>query len=253
MMMMMMMMKKKKKTTLLHLSSASLFLTPLSPFSYLLPSPPLPPLLSFSFFFFSLPPPPPPPSPAFLLLLLQSWRARRGELADLLQEHILGRLPDTVPSLAGVDRVNETCAHGGAGACTTFYQLHFATPGRPASFYVQLITPGNASAAACTTAHRCPLFLTQWNHRLWALRATMRGYASLVYPGADTRDATAQFHAAYPNATWMLILRRAWLTSRALDFALTLPTIDPARVAITGHSRNGKQSFVAAAFDEVKK
>ena len=29
-----------------------------------------------------------------------------------------------------------------------------------------------------------------------------------------------------------------------------LPDVDGGRIAITGHSRNGKQSIVAAAFDE---
>ena len=29
-----------------------------------------------------------------------------------------------------------------------------------------------------------------------------------------------------------------------------LPAIDAGRIAITGHSRNGKQSLIAAAFDE---
>ena len=32
--------------------------------------------------------------------------------------------------------------------------------------------------------------------------------------------------------------------------SLSLPQIDPERVGITGHSRNGKQSLIAAAFDE---
>lgn len=53
-----------------------------------------------------------------------------------------------------------------------------------------------------------------------------------------------------PTVDWGLILRRAWLGSRALDHASTLPYIDPARVAVTGHSRNGKQSMLLGAFDE---
>jgi pimeloyl-ACP methyl ester carboxylesterase len=57
------------------------------------------------------------------------------------------------------------------------------------------------------------------------------------------------------------ILARAFVASRTLDALLLeggthiqggpkLPAIDQARVAITGHSRNGKQSLIAAAFDE---
>ena len=46
------------------------------------------------------------------------------------------------------------------------------------------------------------------------------------------------------------LLRRAWTGSRALDYVLTLPEVDRQHVAITGHSRNGKQSLIAAAMDE---
>ena len=77
----------------------------------------------------------------------------------------------------------------------------------------------------------------------------------------------------------MKIYRRAWLGSRALDYMLTRSDVNPSivrphrlnweqgsclrcshnlhlhspvcqQVSITGHSRNGKQSLIAAAFDE---
>ena len=83
----------------------------------------------------------------------------------------------------------------------------------------------------------------------------------VLYPGADTRDASGKFRAAYPASSMRKILARAFVASRALDALLAdggphvqgglkLPAIDQARVAITGHSRNGKQSLIAAAFDE---
>ena len=83
----------------------------------------------------------------------------------------------------------------------------------------------------------------------------------VLYPGADTRDASGKFRAAYPACSMRKILARAFVASRTLDALLLaggphihggpkLPAIDHARVAITGHSRNGKQSLIAAAFDE---
>jgi hypothetical protein len=82
-----------------------------------------------------------------------------------------------------------------------------------------------------------------------------------MYPGADTRDAAPDFQAAYPAASFGKILARAFVASRTLDFVLSpaatgavsglhLPSVDVDRVSITGHSRNGKQSVIAAAFDE---
>ena len=113
--------------------------------------------------------------------------------------------------------------------------------------------------------------LTSVRHSVDATAATTTGafgcYAQ-VYPGADTQDASGLFRDAYPEATFRKIMARAYVASRTLDYVLTgkgiaaitavsavatavqLPRVDASRVSITGHSRNGKQSLVAAAFDE---
>ena len=46
------------------------------------------------------------------------------------------------------------------------------------------------------------------------------------------------------------IMLWAWGFSRMLDYVQTVPEIDPKRVAAVGHSRNGKTTLLAAAFDE---
>src|SRR5699024_3501639 len=45
-------------------------------------------------------------------------------------------------------------------------------------------------------------------------------------------------------------MKRAWGASRVVDYLYRLPEVDTAAIALTGHSRNGKQSLMAAAFDE---
>jgi len=42
----------------------------------------------------------------------------------------------------------------------------------------------------------------------------------------------------------------AWTFHRCIDYLVTDKDVDPKRIAVTGHSRNGKASLVAAAFDE---
>ena len=96
-----------------------------------------------------------------------------------------------------------------------------------------------------------PVFMTQWNHRGWALIAVRRGYVGCVYAGADAKDDTDDYAKLYFNKyDFTRLMRRAWGTMRVIDYLYTLPFIDKEKIALTGHSRNGKQSLMAAAFDE---
>ena len=95
-----------------------------------------------------------------------------------------------------------------------------------------------------------PVFMTQWNHRGWAQVAVRRGYMGLVYAGADARDDTREYLALYPEYDWSTLMTRAWGAHRAVDYLYTLDEVDKSRIALTGHSRNAKQSLLAAAFDD---
>lgn len=95
-----------------------------------------------------------------------------------------------------------------------------------------------------------PVFMTQWNHRGWAQIAVRRGYMGLVYAGADDKDDTRAYLALYPEHDWTTLMTRAWGAHRAVDYLYTLDNVDKSKIAITGHSRNGKQSLLAAAFDQ---
>jgi hypothetical protein len=89
----------------------------------------------------------------------------------------------------------------------------------------------------------------------WALEQSIdRGYAvALLYNGAvegDRPNAPSGVRAAWPDYDWGTIAAWAWGLSRGVDYMMTDPGIDPKRIAVVGHSRNGKAALVAAAFDE---
>ena len=175
------------------------------------------------------------------------WSVGRPRAAALVQEYLLGTLPASPPPLVAAVELNGTALPGGGRS--SFVQLDFdtASGANNVSFVVEVLRP------ALPAGGRVPLFLTQATHRAWALHGLGRGWAAIVYPGADGADAAPAFQRAYAGrATMALIAARAFVASRALDYALSdaLGFVDASRVAIAGHSRNGKQSLVAAAFDE---
>lgn len=182
------------------------------------------------------------------------WATRRPEVASLLQQHLVGTLPATRPALLSSSVLNRT-RDPRSGALSAYVHLSFAvaaTDDGTIDYELEILAP-NSSAHS-------PLFLTQWNHRQWALLGVSRGYVSVVYPGADTRDAAPAFQRAYrAEASMALIVARAFVASTVLDYLLSprlaadlgpaVPPLAPGQVAISGHSRNGKQSLLAAAFD----
>ncbi len=189
------------------------------------------------------------------------WEAgRRAEIKALLGKYLLGTAPDKNPALLNATEVNSTTTGVPGGGTSKFFFLQFDLGIR---FYVEvLIPPVPLRAGAKGKAGAFPVFLTQWNHREWALVGITRGYVGVVYPGADTCDAAPQFQAAYSGGGYnmALIRARAMVASSTLDFLLAPPgggpgafgpyPLDPACVCVSGHSRNGKQSLIFAAFDE---
>ncbi len=97
----------------------------------------------------------------------------------------------------------------------------------------------------------------------WALEQSIeRGYAvATFYSGDVVPDDKALAEAALKTfrtsggeergpADTATIMAWSWGYSRMLDYLLTVPEIDGKRIAVVGHSRNGKTALVAAAFDE---
>ncbi len=96
----------------------------------------------------------------------------------------------------------------------------------------------------------------------WAMEQTLaRGYAvATFYNGdldPDKPDFSDGIHAALARPgqprgpqDWGSIAAWAWGLHRAVDYLVTDADIDPARIAVFGHSRNGKTALLAGAFDD---
>ncbi len=172
----------------------------------------------------------------------EKWPARRAELLSLIHRYILGSVPPPPGNVEGrvVARRDEE------GCRAEEIELTFG-PERKAKLSLELLIP---RAALSGDAGRFPVFLTQHNHRAWALIALSRGYIGCVYAGSDDKDDTTGFIPVWPEHDWTKLARRAFAASRCIDYLSTLPFVDKDRIAMTGHSRNGKMSLMAAAMDE---
>lgn len=166
------------------------------------------------------------------------WERRRAELLLQVKHWLTGTWPECPPAIIQSEILSETRMHA---ACCRQVLVTFGDSARSFSFDLELMIPDVPAPL--------PVFITQANHRRWAVLALSRGCLCCVYPGADSNDQSEQLKNLYPECDWSKLTRRAWLGCRALDYVLSLPQADAEKVCITGHSRNGKQSLIAGAMD----
>ena len=184
----------------------------------------------------------------------EDWARRKEEVSALLQRHFIGTFPEKIPALVSAKILDERRAAD--GSLRRRVRLTFDTPAK-ASFEIRVWVPKGEGPF--------PILLTQprYYQLRWAELALERGYIACLYPGVDSHhrekdfpryDSVWQdFRREYPKATWSEISTKAWLASRTLDYLLAPASgyrFEPGKVAIIGFSRYGKQSLIAAAFDE---
>ncbi len=167
----------------------------------------------------------------------EDWKERREQIKTDYQYWITGHFPPAPTNLVAEvwsDKVED-------GVRIQMIRLRFG-PNRQAIMNLELMIP--------QTSGTLPVYMTQWTHRGWAQLAVKRGYIACVFAAADTKDDTEAYQALYPNFDFTLLMRRAWGASRVVDYLITRKEVNKNQIAISGHSRNGKQSLWAAAFDE---
>jgi hypothetical protein len=82
----------------------------------------------------------------------------------------------------------------------------------------------------------------------WSASLLRRGYAACEFPSSV--DQATNLQELHPGFDFATMAQRAWTAQLVVDYLLTVPEIDRARIAITGYSRGGKMATIAAAFDE---
>jgi dienelactone hydrolase len=169
---------------------------------------------------------------------MEQWQEKREWMKKQLQHYISGTFPPPPDNLKY--QILEEKLDGKVRLQKV--ELSFG-PAHQATLTLEVMIPPGEGPF--------PVFLTQWNHREWAQLAVRRGYIGCIYAGADSKDDTEKYSEIWADQyDFTRLMRRAWGASRAIDYLVTLPEVDKEKIALTGHSRNGKTSLMAAAFDD---
>lgn len=168
----------------------------------------------------------------------QQWQTKKEWMSKMLQHYITGTFPPAP------DNLQATILSEKKDGLVTLRMVELSFgPAHRAKLTVELMIPPGKGPF--------PVFLSQWNHRGWAQVAVRRGYIGCVYAGADDKDDTEEYAKIWAHQyDFTRIMRRAFGASRAIDYLYTLSFIDKEKIGLTGHSRNGKLSLWAAAFDD---
>lgn len=168
----------------------------------------------------------------------KQWEEQREWMKQQLQYYVTGTVPPKPDNLK-VKVLNEK--YDGEVKIITV-ELSFG-PQNEAKITAELMIPPGKGVF--------PVFLTQWTHHEWAYLAVRRGYIGCIYSGSDIFDDTEDYSRIWAGEyDFTRLMRRAYGASRVIDYLYTLPYVDKDKIGITGHSRNGKTSLMAAAFDE---
>jgi hypothetical protein len=216
------------------------------------------------------------------------WPARREEMKRVLEHYELGHAPPPPGNVSGKDVQSRMLLDGTVkfrqvhlsfgpkkklgldiAIFTPAKGKFFPTIINPSFFMTPGVNFTNNSAAqstevstnaATTNSVARPRF--NFNAPVDPERAARgfsnqlsRGYAVVTYRytqcGEDnTNYLNSSFYPAYPGYDWGVVSGWAWGLSRIVDYLETQSFVDKKKIIALGHSRLGKLTMVATAFDE---
>ena len=170
------------------------------------------------------------------------WTRNKPRLRKAIEHWMFGKFPPAPSNLRAVI----TASRREGRVTVREVRLEFG-PSHRATLRLELIIPEGRGPF--------PVFLTNHGHnRPWIYTAVRRGYIACIYHATDPRygngDDSDAWVEVYPEYDFAVLARWAWAASRAVDYLVSLPEVRTSAIGLAGHSRNGKQALLAAAFDE---
>jgi len=175
------------------------------------------------------------------------WTEQRGHLIRLVLHYEYGELPPNPRSVVGDSP--RAISLRSAGARQTSVRLTMG-PGHELSVRLILTVPQGSGPFPVIV--RGDLGWGRTKPRI-AAAIVERGYVLADFDRTDVaQDGPVEdrIYDACPSFRSGRIAAWAWSFHRVIDYLVTLPFVDAARIAVTGHSRGGKAALLAGAIDE---
>ncbi len=200
------------------------------------------------------------------------WTKRRPEIVEDFDREIYGRMPKNVPKVNWEVTSTEKETNGGVEVVTKHLLGHVDNSSYPpvtVDIQLNLSTPANATGPVPVVMEYGILFrpgaprppaMAPPPGPTWQQQVLAKGWGyATIYPttvqadnGAGlTKGIIGLVNKGQPRKLddWGALRAWAWGASRALDYFETDKAVDAKRVAIEGHSRYGKATAVAMAYD----
>lgn len=195
------------------------------------------------------------------------WPARRAEILELFTSQVYGRAPG-LPEHVESSVVQEDPTAIGGTATLKRIAIRSTQSGREHSFELSLFAPNGRRSGVFLLLSTKPPSVTDATRAIkneyWPVESVLaRGYAiATIQTDELAPDDKATFASgvirlfegdattARPPDAWKALAAWSWGASRAMDYLVTDPLVDSARVAVLGHSRGGKAALWAGAQDE---
>ena len=216
----------------------------------------------------------------------EQWLQHREAVKQIIEHYALGHAPPPPGNVAGHELVSRMLADGQ----TSYRLVHLAFgPGEKLGFDISIFLPAEtngvkapfpvivqpsfsaisdnppppmtndiASGTNAAPVKKSPSSHTTNTPEVAARQyaeALNRGYAIITFyyqdcgqDGGDYRKTG--FFPAYPDYDWADLRAWAWGMSRCVDYLETQNFADKSKFIALGHSRLGKATLVAGAFDE---
>jgi hypothetical protein len=179
----------------------------------------------------------------------EDWARRRDELKAMVLYYEYGHMPPPPGNVTATEI--ESKANDALDAAEKRLLLAMGPDGK-VKFHLELTIPRGKSG-------RLPVIVKGdlcWKKIPEEIRkeAVRRGYVVAEFDrtelAPDKNDRTTGVYPVYPDCDWAAEAAWAWGFHRVVDYLLTQDFVDPARIAVTGHSRGGKAALLAGALDE---